>query len=126
MTAGKRFLVVDDDLSIAEILSTILKYAFDVHDVDIASNAEEALSFLSSCRYDFLLTDHRMPGKTGTTLIREARQIDPSLQVVLITACADTLLMKEISEIGGIGLIVKPFEVVDILRAFPRESVSET
>ena len=120
MTAGKRFLVVDDDIAIAEILSAAIKYVFDVPTVDLASNAEEALSLLSSTKYNFLITDHQMPGKKGITLIREARQIDPSLKVVLVTAFADTLMKKEISDIGGIGLINKPFELDDILCAFPK------
>lgn len=118
MTAGKRFLVVEDDIAIAEILFAAIKFGFDVPTVDLASNAEEALSLLRSAKYNFLITDHQMLGK-GTTLIREARHIDPSLKVVLVTAYADTLMKKEISDMGGIGLIKKPFELDDILRAFP-------
>ncbi len=119
MTAGKRFLVVDDDAMIVEIVSRILEFAFGVVTVDMAANAEEALCHLSASQYDFLITDHLMPGKNGTTLIGEARQIDPSLQAVLVTAYADTHLLKEIADIGGVDLVTKPFELEDILRVLP-------
>jgi CheY-like chemotaxis protein len=114
---GRRFLVGDYDKSLAEIIFATLKYAAQVDVVEFVANADEALAMLKSTRFDFLITDHRTPGMQGTSLIREARQIDPSIQVILITAYADILLKKEISELGGIGLVTMPFEVDDILRA---------
>ncbi len=122
--AGKRFLIVDDNPVIAEILSATLRYALNIPDVDLAQNAEDALVRLNTTHYDILVADHRMPGTQGTTLIREARRIDPKLHVILITANADTFLRKEISELGDIGLITKPFEVDDILRALPLEPLN--
>ena len=119
MTDGKRFLVVDDDATIVEIVSRILEFKFGVVTVDMAANAEEALCHLNASQYDFLITDQLMPGKNGTTLISEARQLDPSLHVVLVTAYADTPLLKEIADIGGVDLVTKPFELEDILRVLP-------
>jgi CheY-like chemotaxis protein len=60
-----------------------------------------------------------MPGKNGTTLISEAHQLDPLLQVGLVTAYADAHLKKEIADIGGVSLVAKPFEIEDILRVLP-------
>lgn len=119
MTASKRFLIVDDDATIVEIVSRILEYEFDVVTVDMAPNAEEALSHLIASQYDFLITDQLMPGMKGTVLIREARQIYPSLQVILMSSYMDTRLRKEISELGEIGLVSKPFEVDEFLGALP-------
>ena len=119
MTSGKRFLVVDDDESIAEVISETLKFALDVDAVDKAYNAEEALSRLHSAKYDFLITDQCMPGKKGTTLIAEARRIYPSLKALMVTAFADTQLEKELSDLGEIGLLVKPFAIDDLIQSIP-------
>lgn len=124
MTAGKRFLVVDDDATIVEIISRILEYEFDVVTVDRAANAEEALCLLNARQYDFLITDQVMPGMKGTVLIREARRIYPSLQVILMSSYMDTRLRKEISDLCVISLISKPFEVDEFLRALPAGLVS--
>lgn len=119
MTSGKRFLVVDDDECIAEVISETLKFALDVDSVDKAYNAEEALSRLHNTEYDYLITDQCMPGKKGTTLISEARQIYPSIKALMVTAFADTQLEKELSDLGGIGLLVKPFSINDLIRFLP-------
>ena len=66
MTAGMRFLVVDDDATIVEIVSRILEYEFNVVTVDTAVSAEEALCHLNANQYDFLITDQLMPGMKGT------------------------------------------------------------
>lgn len=119
MTTGKRFLVVDDDATIVEIVSRILEYEFDVVTVDRAANAEEALCHLNASQYDFLITDQLMPGMKGTALVREARQIYPSLQAILMSSYMDTRLRKEVSELGVIGLVSKPFEIDEFLGALP-------
>lgn len=119
MTSGKRFLVVDDDECIAEVISETLMFALGVDTVDKAYNAEEALSRLRCAEYDFLITDQCMPGKKGTTLISEARKIYPSLKALMVTAFADTELEKELSELGGIDLLVKPFAINDLIRFIP-------
>ena len=121
MTAGKRFLVVDDDATIVEIVSRILEYEFDVVTVDRAANAEEALCLINARQYDFLITDQLMPGMKGTALIREARQISPSLLVILMSSYMDTRLRKEVSELGVISLVSKPFEIDEFLGALPAD-----
>ena len=124
MTDGKRFLVVDDDATIVEIVSRILEYGFDVVSVDMAANAEEALCLLSASHYDFLITDQLMPGMNGTVLIREAIYLYPSLQFILMSSYMDTRLRKEASELGVISLVLKPFEIDEFLRALPADLAS--
>ncbi|MFA9403037.1 MAG: response regulator transcription factor [Anaerolineales bacterium] len=124
MTDGKRFLVVDDDATIVEIVSRILEYGFDVVSVDMAANAEEALCLLNASQYDFLITDQLMPGMNGTVLIREAIYLYPSLQFILMSSYMDTRLRKEASELGVISLVLKPFEIDEFLRALPADLAS--
>jgi CheY-like chemotaxis protein len=79
-----RILVVDDEASIRDLLSKALAPAD--YDVDTASDGQTALGRLPSGRYDLLITDLKMPGIDGLTLTREARQLTPTLPVVIMTA----------------------------------------
>ena len=119
-----RFLVVDDDATIVEIVTRILDYEFDTVTVDTAVSAEEALCHLNANQYDFLITDQLMPGMKGAALIREARQISPSLLVILMSSYMDTRLRKEVSELGEISLVSKPFEIDEFLGALPADLAS--
>jgi CheY-like chemotaxis protein len=81
-----RILLVDDEVSIRELLAEVLRDAG--LDVVEARNAEEAMGVLSGHdKVDILLTDVQMPGKLdGVDLARNARHIQADMPVVIISA----------------------------------------
>ena len=76
-------LVVDDESTIRDLLSKTLALA--EYDVDLAPDGRTALERLRVIPYDLLITDLKMPGVDGLTVIREARRLKADLPVIIIT-----------------------------------------
>ena len=77
-------LVVDDEALIRKSLSKVLRakgYA-----VETASTGEEGLEKAAAVRPQVMILDMRLPDTDGLSVLRRVRQIDPVLQVILITA----------------------------------------
>ena len=82
--AGRpRILVVDDESAIRELLSKTLALA--EYDVDLAPDGRTALERLRIIPYDLLITDLKMPGIDGLTVVREARRLKADIPVLIIT-----------------------------------------
>lgn len=79
-------LVVDDERVFAVGLARLLSTQFPDWTFDVRCSGEEALSALVHGDYAVLVTDLRMPGLSGQTLMKEALAQDPSLTVIMLTA----------------------------------------
>jgi excisionase family DNA binding protein len=112
-TQSKRVLVVDDEPSIRELLSRTLALA--EYEVDAVPDGETAASRLRTERYDLLMTDLRMPGMDGLSLIRAARRFHPSLPIVIITGFSSEASAIEAVNLGVTGYLTKPFRVPKVL-----------
>ena len=119
MAEPTSILIVDDDPTLTMLLSSILKSELGMIRVDRALNAEEALNFISKSAYDVLITDQMMPGENGTSLIRQARAIDPSLVIVLMSAIVNNELIKEAFQLGDVSVLSKPLEIDELLGLIP-------
>ncbi len=71
-TGKLSFLVVDDEVDIAEYLATLLE--FEGHDVDFVTSAKEVLEKIKEKEYDAIFTDIVMPEMNGQTLLRKLTQ----------------------------------------------------
>jgi two-component system, NtrC family, response regulator AtoC len=80
----KRLLVVDDDARMRRVLQ-ILAHKIGL-DCAAASGADEALASFHAERSDVVVTDLKMPGKSGIEFLRELRAIDGEVPVVVLTA----------------------------------------
>jgi CheY-like chemotaxis protein len=83
-------------------------------------DGQTALGLLHSGRYDLLITDLKMPGMDGLTLIREARQLTPALPVVIITAYSTEASAIEAINLGVIGYLTKPFRITSLFSTAAR------
>jgi len=108
-----RILVVDDEAGIRELLSKTLAVA--EYDVDVAPGGQEALERLHREQYNLLITDLRMPGVDGLTLIREARRFMPQLPIIIITGYSTEASAIEAINLGVNGYLTKPFRVPKVL-----------
>src|SRR6185503_12774843 len=86
--APARVLVVDDERSMRELLSIVLRR--DGYDVLIAEDGAAAVELLKRERVDILITDIRMPQMNGVDLLREAKRIAPDIVSIVMTAFAST------------------------------------
>src|SRR3954471_22827441 len=114
--AGRpRVLVVDDEATIRDLLSKTLALA--EYDVDLAPDGRSALDRLRMIPYDLLITDLKMPGVDGLTVIREARRLKADLPVIIITGFSNEASAIEAVNLGVSGYLTKPFRVPRVLAA---------
>jgi excisionase family DNA binding protein len=110
-----RVLVVDDEATIRDLLSKTLALA--EYDVDMAADGRTALERLRIIPYDLLITDLKMPGVDGLTVIREARRLKTDLPVIIITGFSNEASAIEAVNLGVSGYLTKPFRVPRVLAA---------
>ncbi len=113
VTSRPRILVADDEASIRELLQKTLALAD--YDVDVANDGRSALERLRSATYDLLITDLKMPGADGLTVIREARRYRPDLPVIVITGFSTEASAIEALNLGVSGYLTKPFRIPKVL-----------
>ncbi len=113
-----RVLVVDDEASIRDLLSKTLALAD--YDVDVAPDGQVALERMRLFSYDLLITDLKMPGMDGLTVIHEARRLHASLPVIIITGFSTEASAIEAANLGVSGYLTKPFKVPKVLSVAAR------
>jgi excisionase family DNA binding protein len=112
-TGRPRILVVDDEANIRDLLSKTLALA--EYDVDLAPDGRSALDRLRLIPYDLLITDLRMPGVDGLTVIKEARRLKADIPVIIITGFSSEASAIEAVNLGVSGYLTKPFRVPRVL-----------
>lgn len=113
-----RVLVVDDEQAVRDLLAKTLTMAD--YDVDTAPDGASAIDKLRAVEYDLLITDLKMPGMDGLSVIREARRIAPDLPVIIITGYSTEASAIEAINLGVAGYLTKPFRLPRILAATAR------
>ncbi|MBH0187375.1 MAG: sigma-54-dependent Fis family transcriptional regulator [Nitrospira sp.] len=105
-------LVVDDEQSLREVLSIMLKrtgYA-----VTSAADGEEAIELLNKDIFDLVITDLRMPKIDGMEVLKAAKSASPETVVLLITAFASADSAVEAMKQGAYDYLTKPFQVDEV------------
>ena len=100
-------LIVDDELGVRESLRMILK---DNYNLFIQSEGEEALKSVRKNRIDMALLDIKMPEMSGIKLLKKIKEIDPDIQVVIVTGYATLDTAVESMRLGAFDYIYKPFD----------------
>jgi DNA-binding NtrC family response regulator len=118
-----RILVVDDEPNMRRILVSHLQR--DNHIVREAEGVEGGSQLLASEDFDVLITDQKMPDGTGLHLLAAARENDPSVSVVILTAVATVELAVEAMRQGAFDFLTKPFQP-DVVLATARRACERT
>jgi DNA-binding NtrC family response regulator len=122
-----QILVVDDDKAMREMLVSLFRDRG--YQVQEASSAADALERASDEPFDVILSDIRMPGKTGIEMVGELRELRPDTPVVLMTAFGSIDSAVESMRAGAFDYITKPFEpdavLLTVERALERRALEE-
>ncbi len=105
----EKILVVDDDQSIRDTLSSYLKR--QEYDVYSAENGVEALEISKKINPDLIITDVRMPEMNGLELLSKVKEIDSHIQVIMISAFDDMQSTVRAMQNGAYDYIEKPLEI---------------
>jgi len=113
LSGAARVLLVDDEPYIREILSRWL--VDEGYVCDQADDADSALRLLAAGDLDLMISDIRMPGRSGLELLDEARSRYPDLAVIMLTAVDDRETAIRTLEAGAFGYVIKPFDRNELL-----------
>jgi two-component system response regulator AtoC len=110
-----RLLLVEDDSTLAGLLARVLRT--DGHQVDIVDSGEAVPQNGKLAAYDVVLTDVHLGGKTtGHDVLRKAREANPAMPVILMTAYADIEgAMKAVGD-GAYDYLAKPIDPTELRR----------
>jgi len=127
MSEPRNLLVVDDDAAMRQMLASLFEdqgYA-----VREAASANEAIERVGEFDFDAVLSDIRMPGKTGIEMVGELRQLRPSTPVILMTAFGSIDSAIDAMRAGAFDYITKPFEpetaLITVERALERRALEQ-
>lgn len=109
-----RILVVDDELSMRELLEYMLEK--QGYGVLVAANGKEAISKIEKNPYDLLLCDIRLGDMTGLEVLKASKKKNPHVTVIMISAFATTETAVEAMNQGAFDYVPKPFENEELLR----------
>ncbi|MDQ2952067.1 MAG: response regulator [Chloroflexota bacterium] len=109
--AGTRVLVVDDDPSILDTVTSIL--TSEGFQVMAAGGGEQALAMLASWHPTLVLLDMRMPFMDGWAVARSMRETGSKVPIIVMTAAESA--ERWASEIGAAGYIAKPFGLDELI-----------
>jgi two-component system response regulator PilR (NtrC family) len=115
-----RVLVVDDERSMRELLSIVLRR--EGYDVLLAESGRAAVEILEREPLDLLISDIKMPDLSGVEVLRAAKRIDQDMLVIMITAFASTETAVEAMRLGACDYLSKPFDI-DLLKMKVREKI---
>lgn len=113
-----RVLVVDDEQTVRDLVAKTLTMAD--YDVDTAADGPSAIDRLNTASYDLLITDLKMPGMDGLSVIREVRRRSTELPIVIITGYSTEASAIEAINLGVSGYLTKPFRLPRVLAVAAR------
>jgi signal transduction histidine kinase len=105
-----RILIVDDDPTLLENLSEMLKLHFDEIEVDRAESAAVALEYIAGIDYEAIVSDIKMPGMDGLALLARIHELRPNTPTLLITGHGQHDLAVQALRGGAYDFIQKPID----------------
>jgi two-component system response regulator FixJ len=122
MSVTARVYLVDDDAAIRDALYLLLQLRGI--NVELFSNAADAIGWITNESRGCVLTDLRMPGQTGLELMAQLRARHISLPVVVLTAHGDVATTRAALRGGAFDFLEKPIDE-DILVDVVRHAINE-
>jgi two-component system nitrogen regulation response regulator GlnG len=116
--AGIQIMIVDDNEELCGMLSHLIgKAGFNAQ---VVYDGEVALKMMHSRSPDVMLLDIKMPNMDGMEVLRQVKEIDPDLPVVMITAFAEIHGAVEAIKAGAHDYLAKPFDNNEVIRVIYR------
>lgn len=102
-------LIVDDEAFVLDYLSDHIEVdRFDIQQIFCANSVDEALSYVGEHAVDIIITDIRMPEKSGLELLAQVRSQTPHIIVILLSGYAEFDYAKQALSHGAFDYLLKP------------------
>jgi CheY-like chemotaxis protein len=122
-TAGKRVLVVEDDLGTAEAIAAIL--GDEGYAVDLVANGREALARIAEARPDVILMDMMMPVMDGPETIRALQADRRTRRIPVVVMTVSNQLLARL-DVPRVAVIVKPFVLEELIETVAKAISSKS
>ena len=110
-------VIADDHAMMREGIKRLLEFDGSMKVIAEAADGNECLSILSKIKPDILLLDINMPNKNGIEVIKEIREIDSELKVLILTVHNEVEYLVKAVDIGVNGYILKDSESTELKKA---------
>jgi len=105
-------LVVDDEEDILLLYKNLLKNEYNL---TVTKSGADAVRKASEKHYDLVILDVIMPEMNGMEVLKKIKEIDGSIDVIMVTASKEVKPAVDCLKFGAFDYIIKPFEVEDLL-----------
>lgn len=120
--AQERILVVDDEQTVADFVVDALQP--DEFELTRTNQVVTAIEHLSAKRFALVITDLKFPDGNGMEIVRQAKEIDPDSEIIIITAYASVNSAVDAVALGVFDYIQKPFSI-DRIRLAVRNALTK-
>jgi DNA-binding NtrC family response regulator len=104
-------LAIDDEPDMLETYRSILKKKYQVI---TASSGEQAFKAVETEPLSLVLLDIRMPRQDGIQVLKKIKEMDPNLDIIMVTASKDVASAVEAMKLGAFDYVTKPFDVKEL------------
>ncbi|MCJ7579788.1 MAG: sigma-54 dependent transcriptional regulator [Candidatus Aminicenantes bacterium] len=108
----KKILVIDDEKSILDLLSVV--FTKEGYLVNTAMSAVKAFELIEKEDFALIITDIKLPEKSGLDILKFVKKKKPEIPVVMITAFGTIKQTVEAFKMGALDYVVKPFDVEEL------------
>jgi DNA-binding NtrC family response regulator len=120
-------LIIDDEMAIRESLETLLM--MEGYEVECAATGEEGVARLGERAFDLVLLDLALPDRNGIDLLRDLRNQDSQLSIIMITAYGTVENAVKAMQAGAANFVQKPWDneklLADVRAAVARHRAEE-
>lgn len=110
-------LVVDDEVNVRNMIIDFLEERFDCKFRE-ATDGEEAVKFVKTNPCDVMFLDIKMPKKSGIVVIKEVKELNPKLDIIVVSAWVSDEVAEEAMKLGATDYAVKPMDLKAISLKF--------
>lgn len=103
-------LVVDDEIDARSTIINFLKIRYECEFRE-AKDGDEAVRFVKAGPCDVMILDIKMPKKSGISVIKEAREISPKIDILIVSAYVSDDVALEAMKLGATDYAVKPLDL---------------
>jgi DNA-binding NtrC family response regulator len=107
-----KLLIADDEEHILSILEEV--FLESPIEIQLARSGEDAIKKIEETKFDVILTDLKMPGCDGMTVLRSAKQLQPNCEVIMMTGFGTIETAVEAMKLDAFHYITKPFKIDDV------------
>ena len=116
----QKVLIVDDEAPLVALATETLAELGYIPSGFTSSTAALAAFCADPARFDAVITDERMPGMSGSALIREIRKVRPTIPILLVSGYAEGAVMRRALECGADEVLKKPLSARELATSLAR------